>query len=321
MTEEEKKKLEPVTEIPGTQASSQAGALTPMNGYQSKWSGQIDDVFGKIQNRKPFQYDVNADALYEQYKNQYINNGRLAMEDTIGQAATLTGGYDNSYAHSVGQQTYNRYLEGLNDRVPELYQMALNRYMQEGDDLRNDYALLMDRDSLDYGRYQDAAALAKSQVEAMLALGVRPSDDLIKQSGLSQEYINAFMAQFAGSGGGSSSGGSSGGRRGGGSSGGGNGTGWTAGDDGDNIDYDSINKLGYGPISGDDLAGKVSDGDVFMYQNDNNQISFGKTPPKPGSLEAFDEGTKNVGAALSNPIPASASKQENNDKKWWQFWK
>lgn len=210
MTEEEKKKLGTVTEVPETQA----GTVTPISGYQSKWNSQIDDVFGKIQNRKPFQYDVNADALYEQYKNQYINNGKLAMEDTMGQAATLTGGYGNSYAQSVGQQTYNRYLEGLNDRVPELYQMALNQYLREGDDLRSDYGLLLDRDNQDYGRYQDAAALAKSQVETMLSLGVRPSDDLINQSGLSQEYINAYLSKV-GSGGGSGGGGSGSGRRGG----------------------------------------------------------------------------------------------------------
>lgn len=214
MTVDEKKKVETVPAASGTTGTTQKAT----NGYQSQWQSQIDDIFGKIQNREPFKYDVNADALYEQYKNQYINQGKLAMEDTIGQAATLTGGYDNSYAQSVGQQTYNRYLEGLTDIVPELYQMALDRYMKEGDDLMSEYALLLDRDNLDYGRYQDAAGLAQSQVETMLGLGVRPSDDLISQSGLSKEYVDAILSQFSrGSGGGSSGGSRGSGGRGGGS--------------------------------------------------------------------------------------------------------
>lgn len=191
---EEKKRQQP-TEAPGT-----ADPKTPVNGYQSKWDDQIDEIFGKIQNREPFKYDVNADALYEQYKNQYINNGRLAMEDTMGQASALTGGYGNSYAQSVGQQTYNRYMEGLNDQVPELYQMSLNRYLREGDDMRNDYGMLLDRENLDYGRYQDWAELARAQIETMIALGVRPSDDLLQQSGLSKEYLDAILGQHSGGG-------------------------------------------------------------------------------------------------------------------------
>lgn len=225
MTVDDKKKVETVPADSGATGTTQKTT----NGYQSQWKSQIDDIFGKIQNREPFKYDVNADALYEQYKDQYINQGKLAMEDTIGQAATLTGGYDNSYAQSVGQQTYNRYLEGLTDIVPELYQMALDRYMKEEDDLMSEYALLLDRDNLDYGRYQDAAGLAQSQVETMLGMGVRPSDDLISQSGFSKEYIDAILSKFAPSGGGGSSGGSrgSGGR--GGGSGSSSGSEWASG--------------------------------------------------------------------------------------------
>lgn len=270
MTVDEKKKVETVPAASGTTGTTQKAT----NGYQSQWQSQIDDIFGKIQNREPFKYDVNADALYEQYKNQYINQGKLAMEDTIGQAATLTGGYDNSYAQSVGQQTYNRYLEGLTDIVPELYQMALDRHMKEGDDLMSEYALLLDRDNLDYGRYQDAAGLAQSQVETMLGMGVRPSDDLIAQSGLSKEYIDAILSQFVRSSGGGSSGGSSGG-----------GTSKTDKDgSGISVDLDSVLGLGYGPISGDYLAGLVSSGKVTQTQN-GNKLTFNKKPgPVFGAL-------------------------------------
>lgn len=218
MNEPEKKKLESGQKAEQGQASAPEQkpqvSYSPLGPYKSQWSDQINAAFGKLQNRDPFKFDVNSDALYEQYKNQYIELGNLAMEDTMGQAATLTGGYGNSYAQSVGQQTYQGYLGRLNDVVPQLYQMALDRYTQEGDALMKEYAMLLDRDNQDYGRYKDAAALAQSQVENMLAMGVMPPKDLIEQSGLSPEYIASRLQPAAGGGGcGSGGSGSRGGGR------------------------------------------------------------------------------------------------------------
>ena len=92
--------------------------------YQSQYQNDITNTIGQIKNRKPFSYDVNADALYKQYKDQYVNLGKQAMVDTMGQAAALTGGYGNSYAATVGNQAYQSYLSQLNNVVPELYDKA-----------------------------------------------------------------------------------------------------------------------------------------------------------------------------------------------------
>ena len=123
--------------------------------YQSAWQSQLDNTLNKILNREKFSYDLNGDALYQQYKDQAIRNGNLAMMDTMGQAQAMTGGYGNSYAQSVGQQAYNSYLQQLDDKVPELYKLALDQYNQEGQDLYNQYGLYADRDAADYGRYRD----------------------------------------------------------------------------------------------------------------------------------------------------------------------
>ena len=123
--------------------------------YQSQWQNKLDTLMNQIMNRDKFSYDLNGDALYQQYKDKYIQQGKLAMADTMGQAAAMTGGYGSSYAQSVGQQAYQSSLDNLNDIVPELYQMALNQYNQEGQDLYNQYGLVMDRENTDYGRYRD----------------------------------------------------------------------------------------------------------------------------------------------------------------------
>lgn len=208
----DKQKKENEVVSPSKNPSGTETSVQKLPGYQSQWTEQIDKIWNDYQSRGPFEFNVNEDALYQQYRDRYIRDGQIAMEDTLGQASALTGGYDNSYAQSVGQQTYNRYLEGLNDIVPELYAMALDRYTQQGNDMLAQYGLLMDRENQDYGRYQDAMSLARSQVDAMLSIGKRPSQDLIDQSGLSKEYVDAILSQFAGSsGGGNSGGGSSGG--------------------------------------------------------------------------------------------------------------
>lgn len=123
--------------------------------YQSQWQDNLNALMDKILNRKDFSYDLNGDALYQQYKDQYMTQGKLAMQDTIGQASAMTGGYGNSYAATVGNQAYQSYLGKLNEIVPELYQLALNRYNQEGEELYNQYGMLSDRENLDYGRYRD----------------------------------------------------------------------------------------------------------------------------------------------------------------------
>lgn len=135
--------------------------------YQSTWQGQLNDTINKILNREQFSYDMNSDALYQQYADQYMRQGNLAMMDTMGQAAAMTGGYGNSYAQSVGQQTYQGYLQQLNEVLPELYQMALNQYNQQGQDLYNQLSVLGAQEDQDYGRYRDQVSDFYTQLQQM----------------------------------------------------------------------------------------------------------------------------------------------------------
>lgn len=176
------------------------GAAT-LGGYVNPYAGQIQELYQNISSRQPFQYDVDSDAMYQALKDQYITGGKLAMMDTMGQAAQLTGGYGNSYAQGVGQQAYQGYLQGLNDQLPDLYNMALQNYIQTGDAMLQEYGMLQDMAADDYGKYQDQMALIQPQVLEMLQAGVRPSDEMLAASGLSQEYLNMLIGNMGGSGG------------------------------------------------------------------------------------------------------------------------
>lgn len=127
---------------------------TPL--FQSDYDKNIQELYQKITGREKFSYDASTDPLYGQYREAYIQQGRQAMRDSMGQTAALTGGYGNSYGSVAGQQTYEAYLGRLNDVLPELEQQAYNRYLAEGDRLNQQYALASDMRNTQYGQFRDA---------------------------------------------------------------------------------------------------------------------------------------------------------------------
>lgn len=135
--------------------------------YQSAWQSQISEMMDKILNREKFSYDLNGDALYQQYKDQYTAQGQKAMMDTMGQAQAMTGGYGNSYAQSAGQQAYQGQLQQLNDKIPELYQLALNKYQMEEDQMYDQASLMAQMENQDYGRYRDQVSDYNTELDRL----------------------------------------------------------------------------------------------------------------------------------------------------------
>lgn len=128
-------------------AMQQRNAQTSGGGYGGGSGGnapyvqQLNTLYDQIMNRKPFQYDLNGDLLYRQMADQYTQLGRQASADAMGQAAALTGGYGNSYATQVGNQANQQYLTMLNQNIPELWDRAYQAYLNEGDQLLQQYEL------------------------------------------------------------------------------------------------------------------------------------------------------------------------------------
>ena len=227
--------------------------------YQSQWQDKLDELLGRIQNREPFQYDLNGDALYQQYKDRYIQQGQQAMMDTMGEAAALTGGYGNSYAQNAGQQAYQSYLQGLNDKVPELYQLAFDRYDREGQELYNQFALIGEQENQDYSRYRDDLSDYNAEIDrlwsqyvterdtdydryaderdygyqlstdnkkyaydtamTMIAAGLMPGDQMLADAGLSKADAQAMVSAYLAQAAASGGSGGGGGRSGGSSGG------------------------------------------------------------------------------------------------------
>jgi hypothetical protein len=123
--------------------------------YSPVWQEKADAYLDQYQSRDPFTYDVNKDALYQMYRDMYVQQGQMAMMDTMGQVAAMSGGYGNSWGQAAGQQAYHQYLNQLNAIVPELAQMAENRYDREGQRMMEMYGIYQDRENQEYARHQD----------------------------------------------------------------------------------------------------------------------------------------------------------------------
>ena len=144
-------------------AMEQAGAPA----YTSQYQQKIDALLDQVAGRGSFQYDPGSDPLYQAYKNQYVQGGRLAMQDTMGQAAALTGGYGSSYASTAGNQAYQQYLGGLNDRLLDLQNSALARYEAEGNRLQTLLGNYQTQESDAYNRYRDRVGDYYSALDAL----------------------------------------------------------------------------------------------------------------------------------------------------------
>lgn len=126
--------------------------------FESKYEDQISSILVNIMNRPKFSYtseDMVNDDLYKMYRDQYMRQGNLAMRDTMGNAAALTGGYGNTYASAAGQQAYDNYVAQLNNKALDFYDRAYQRYADEGQNLYNQMNVVTGLDNTDYQRYRD----------------------------------------------------------------------------------------------------------------------------------------------------------------------
>ena len=67
-------------------------------------------VMGESQQGGTPSIQIDEAALFDQYADYYKRQGMLAMEDTVGRASALTGGYGNSYAEVAGNQAYDSHI-------------------------------------------------------------------------------------------------------------------------------------------------------------------------------------------------------------------
>ena len=140
---------------PGGPAKTDTAAFLAAKpgGYNNIYAGAMQQGMNNLLSMQPFQYDVNADGLYQQIKDNYIKQGRQAMMDTQGQSAALTGGYGNSYGVQASQQAYQDSLGNLAGMIPQLADAAYGRYRDQISDQRANLEAMRQLENQDYTRW------------------------------------------------------------------------------------------------------------------------------------------------------------------------
>lgn len=123
---------------------------------KTSWDDKINSQISAIENRDPFEYDVDKDQLFQQALSSAMRSGQSAMQDTIGQASALTGGYGSTYATSAGNQAYNAFIEDAYNNLPEYYQLALDAYKAEAEEMYNLLGIYTQMGETEWNRNVDA---------------------------------------------------------------------------------------------------------------------------------------------------------------------
>lgn len=124
--------------------------------YESSYGNQISDMIADLLDRPAFEYDHTTDPVYSAYAKQYTREGKRASADALGEAASATGGIPSSYAVTAATQAGDYYASQLADKIPELYEAAYNRYLQEYQMKLSDLNTVQQQEETEYGRYLDS---------------------------------------------------------------------------------------------------------------------------------------------------------------------
>lgn len=136
-----------------TQLSPQNFEYTSAPTYSREYKKKADDLLSALTNYKDFTYDASKDPLYSQYKKAYTREGKRATEDTVASASAATGGRPSSYAVTAAAQQGNYYASQLSDKIPELYEVAYNKYLNDFSLKQSQLAAVQDADQAAYQKY------------------------------------------------------------------------------------------------------------------------------------------------------------------------
>ena len=166
--------------------------------YQNRYDETIQDLIAGILQRPDFSYSPETDPLYQQYRKQYNREGQRAAEDALGAAAAASGGIPSSYAAAAAGQAGNYYAAQLADKIPELYQLAYNQYLNDYDMQLSDLGVVQGAEQSDYDKFLNT--LSQYNADRNLAYDQwqtgydRLSNNLQTALGLQDADFNRYLA-------------------------------------------------------------------------------------------------------------------------------
>ena len=132
---------------------------------ENAWYQKARQTAEALLDRPAFSYDPGADPLYQTARDQYLRLGKRAMEDTMGQAAALSGGYASSYAQTQGTRAYEAQLSRLAELLPDYYDRARSAYEKETGAMQDALSTALGLYDKDYQVWLDRQSARQRQAE------------------------------------------------------------------------------------------------------------------------------------------------------------
>lgn len=127
-------------------------------GVEPTWTSRYDDkkqeLLQNVLNTPEFSYDPSTDQLYSAYRKQYAREGQRATQDALASAAAASGGQVSSYAANAAAQAGNYYSAQMTDKIPELYQLAYNKYLNDYNMKLTNLDAVQGQENSDYTKFQ-----------------------------------------------------------------------------------------------------------------------------------------------------------------------
>ena len=152
---------QPQAEAPTMQ--EQVAGMAGGSGYKSPYAEGLNAVLAGLQGSQWEGWNKDTDPSYQAHRKEYLREADRSMEDTLGAYAQNTGGIAGSQAIAAASQAADYYKSQLNDKIPELYDSAYNRYLGEVANQQNLAGILMNAESQAQSAYYNQINYALSK--------------------------------------------------------------------------------------------------------------------------------------------------------------
>lgn len=172
---------------------------TPAPTYENRYDDEINSMLESILNRPDFSYDPETDPLYSQYKKAYNREGDRATADALAAAAAASGGIPSSYATTAAAQAGNYYASQLTDKIPELYELAYNKYLSDYNMDLTSLDAVQAAEQADYAKYLNSLNQwnADREFEYGQLLDEVNQQTLLRQEAMDKASIAAGLGDYS----------------------------------------------------------------------------------------------------------------------------
>ena len=167
----------------------------PVQAYTPSWGDKAYEEL--LQQAISMNYDdwTNGDQ-YKSLADRFGSQGKMTMQDVLGQISSRTGGLASSYATTAAQQQYNEYMS-------QLEEVARQMFAGERGDLIENAGLARDYGEQEYGRYldqlnmnNDRNSYALDVINQMMGYQQDKYNQNQNTKAEAQDRINAYLAAY-----------------------------------------------------------------------------------------------------------------------------